>query len=138
MPQSTVWPRAMLALPGKTSTTKICLKRGFDPDLIYDLHYMGTDPKVLGLGFASTRDPISYLRYTPQGRSLIGLELANPTAVRAAIMYGASNASNVKTFSRDLMSSSGIPFAANPWKIAGKFENDWPEMARVKPSCLVC
>lgn len=76
--------------PGTPSTTKICLKTGFAPNRIYDLHYMATAPKVLGLGFASTRDFISYLRYAPQGRSLIGLRPSDSSGVRAAIMYGAS------------------------------------------------
>jgi hypothetical protein len=29
-----------------------------------------------------------------------------------------------------------IPFAANPWKIAGKLLNDWPETARFSDSSL--
>jgi hypothetical protein len=40
----------------------------------------------------------------------------------------------VKTFSRGLISDSAIPFAANPWKIAGKLVNDCPETARLSDS----
>jgi hypothetical protein len=35
-----------------------------------------------------------------------------------------------------LISDSGIPFAANPWKIAGKLLNDWRETARLNASRL--
>src|SRR6202030_4313683 len=34
------------------------------PGALYELTYDGKDPKVLGIGFAATRDLVSYLRYT--------------------------------------------------------------------------
>jgi hypothetical protein len=33
-----------------------------------------------------------------------------------------------------LISDSAIPFATNPWKIAGKLVNDCPETARLSDS----
>ncbi len=38
-------------------------ERGFEPGLIYDFWYPATDPKILGIGFAATRDLVSFLRY---------------------------------------------------------------------------
>jgi hypothetical protein len=36
---------------------------GFDARAIYELIYLAKDPKVMGLGFAATRDIVSYLRH---------------------------------------------------------------------------
>src|SRR5215813_522388 len=36
---------------------------GFDAGAIYELIYLAKDPKVMGLGFAATRDIISFLRH---------------------------------------------------------------------------
>src|SRR5216117_2209040 len=48
--------------PGVPSTKKICLKGSFDSNHIYELLYTAKNPMVLGLGFAATRDFISFLR----------------------------------------------------------------------------
>jgi Alpha/beta hydrolase domain len=45
--------------PGKISISR---PKGFDAGAIYELIYTATDPKVMGLGFAATRDIISFLR----------------------------------------------------------------------------
>jgi hypothetical protein len=42
----------------------VCKQGGFDPNHIYELIYQGQDPLVLGLGFASTRDFVSFLRHS--------------------------------------------------------------------------
>ena len=46
------------------SPTKISIKRpaGFDAGAIYEFIYTAKDPKVMGLGFAATRDVVSFLR----------------------------------------------------------------------------
>ena len=44
------------------STKKVCLKGNFDTNHIYELLYDREEPMVLGLGFAATRDFISFLR----------------------------------------------------------------------------
>ena len=48
--------------PGTPSTTRVCLQGGFDTNHIYELVYIGKDPKVMGIGFAATRDLVAYLR----------------------------------------------------------------------------
>src|SRR6478735_11723076 len=47
------------------SPTRVSIKRpeGFDAGAIYELIYTAKDPKVMGLGFAATRDIVSFLRY---------------------------------------------------------------------------
>lgn len=50
--------------PGKPDPTKVCLKHGFDPSRLYQLVFTVRDPLVLGIGFAATRDIISFFRRT--------------------------------------------------------------------------
>jgi hypothetical protein len=49
--------------PGKPDLTKLCVKGGFDPRLAYTLAFTARDSKVLGIGFAATRDLVAFLRY---------------------------------------------------------------------------
>ena len=44
---------------------KVSIKRpaGFDAGAIYELIYLAKDPKVMGMGFAATRDIVSFLRF---------------------------------------------------------------------------
>lgn len=44
------------------SRTDICLFEGFDPDRLYELQYPAMEPKVMGLGYAVTRDIGAFLR----------------------------------------------------------------------------
>src|SRR5262249_30095038 len=46
--------------PGTPSSTQICLKNGFNPNLVYELVYTAKDPLVLGVGMASMRDVVSF------------------------------------------------------------------------------
>ena len=48
--------------PGIPSTTQVCLKGGFDTNHIYELVYTAKNPTMTGVGFAATRDFISFLR----------------------------------------------------------------------------
>jgi alpha/beta hydrolase family protein len=83
--------------PGKPSTTQICLKAGFDPNFIYELLYTAKNPTVSGLGFAATRDLISFLRH--ERRDDAGN--ANPVAggIRFALAHGTSQAGRyLRTF----------------------------------------
>lgn len=48
--------------PGVPSTLKVCLQGGFDTNHIYELLYTAKNPTVTGLGFAATRDFVSFLR----------------------------------------------------------------------------
>ncbi|GAA0296740.1 alpha/beta hydrolase domain-containing protein [Sphingomonas oligophenolica] len=48
--------------PGKPDPARLCLRDGFDPEAAYTIVYEVKDPLVLGLGFAATRDLVSFLR----------------------------------------------------------------------------
>jgi alpha/beta hydrolase family protein len=50
------------AFPGTPAPGKICVKGGFDPTYLYELVYTAQDPQVLGIGYAATRDLISYFK----------------------------------------------------------------------------
>src|SRR5712691_1016081 len=50
------------SFPGVADATRICLKSGFDPNLIYELVYTAKDPLVLGVGMAAMRDVKSFFR----------------------------------------------------------------------------
>jgi hypothetical protein len=80
------------AFPGRPDPTKLCLRGGFDPRYAYTLVYEGKDPKVLGLGFAATRDLISFLRYAEKDDS----GAPNPVGgrVRWSVASGASQSGN--------------------------------------------
>lgn len=77
--------------PGTPSPMHLCLKDGFDPGSFYELVYTGKNPLVLGLGFAATRDLVSFLRF----QSTDDLGTPNPVAgtARAAVMQGTSQSS---------------------------------------------
>lgn len=74
--------------PGKPDLTQLCVKGGFDPKLAYTLAFTAKNPKVLGIGFAATRDLVSFLRYDTSA--------ANPLAgkMRWAIGRGVSQSGN--------------------------------------------
>jgi hypothetical protein len=42
---------------------RLYLKDGFEPGWLYELVYVGRDPRVTGLGLAAVRDVISFFRY---------------------------------------------------------------------------
>jgi hypothetical protein len=65
--------------PGTPDPRKICLKDGFNPAFLYELVYTAKDPKVHGIGFAATRDLVSYLRYGTQD------DAGTPNIVRGKI-----------------------------------------------------
>lgn len=80
--------------PGTPDSTKICLRRGFEPTLLYQLVYTAKDPLVLLLGFAAVRDVGSFFRY--EARDANGT--ANPIAgtIRAVIATGLSQSGNTQ------------------------------------------
>jgi hypothetical protein len=88
--------------PGVPSTTQICLKDGFDPNFIYELIYTAKNPLVLGLGFATTRDLVSFFRYATRDDkgtpNPLAIEKAG-TGMRHAIIMGPSQSGRyVRTF----------------------------------------
>jgi hypothetical protein len=81
--------------PGVPDPTKICLQGGFDTNHIYELVYTAKNPMVMGLGFAATRDFVSFLRSGNHGG------LVNPLGdgVKNAIIYGSSQSGRwIRTF----------------------------------------
>jgi len=78
--------------PGKPDLAKLCLKGGFDPRYAYTLSFRAQDPKVLAMGFAATRDLVSFLRHGARDDS----GNPNPVAgqVRKAIGRGVSQSGN--------------------------------------------
>jgi hypothetical protein len=55
--------------PGKPSARHICLKNGFRNDRNYHLIYRATDSPVMGLGYLTSRDFVSFLRYAQRDDS---------------------------------------------------------------------
>jgi hypothetical protein len=51
------------------------------PGFLYEFTYQGTKPKVLGLGFAATRDVISFLRYDKGGLAATGGPISHALAI---------------------------------------------------------
>jgi hypothetical protein len=83
--------------PGTPDSNRICLKGGFDPAYLYELSYTAKDPLTLGVGFAATRDIVSFFRRANRDET----GAANPLAGRVAhaIAQGISQSGNfIKTF----------------------------------------
>jgi hypothetical protein len=83
--------------PGTPDPSRVCLKDGFDPALVYELVYTAKDPLVLGIGLAATRDIVSFFRHAAADAD----GTPNPVAalVRHAIGVGQSQSGNfLKTF----------------------------------------
>lgn len=86
-----------VAFPGQPDPSRICLKGGFDHDMLYELTYTAKDPLVLGIGLAATRDIVSFFRYAEADDD----GSPNPVAktVKHAIAFGNSQSGNyIKTF----------------------------------------
>jgi len=69
------------------------IKDGFKPGWLYDLVYVGKDPRVTGLGFAAIRDVVSFFRYDKTDKQ----EVANPLAevLEYAYAFGISQSGRV-------------------------------------------
>jgi hypothetical protein len=52
--------------PGTPSTTDICLAGGFQNNMVYELRYRATNSPVMGLGYVTSRDYVSFLRHAAQ------------------------------------------------------------------------
>lgn len=88
--RSTEWAFAdcsQTPFPGKADPTKICLKNGFDSAYLYELTYIAKDPPVHGIGFAATRDLVSFLRH-PSSANPLG------ATVRHTVAQGTSQSGN--------------------------------------------
>jgi hypothetical protein len=78
-------------LPGSLPV-HICLKNGFDPDLLYQVVYPVKDPYVLGVGFAAFRDVNSFFR----NAAVDDFGTPNPVAgsLRWSVIRGVSQSGN--------------------------------------------
>ena len=89
-----------VAFPGTPDATRLCVRGGFNPTLIYELVYTAKDPLVLGIGMAATRDIFSFLRYATAD----DVGTPNPLAgiIKWGIGYGISQSGRyLKTFILD-------------------------------------
>jgi hypothetical protein len=73
---------------------------GFDGGAIYELIYLAKDPIVLGLGFAATRDVMSFLRYEITDSEGTPNPLASVGLADASISLGVSQSGR---FLRDML-----------------------------------
>jgi hypothetical protein len=97
---STDWAWAdcrTVPFPGTPDPTRLCLKNGINPSLLYQLVYVAKNPLVLGVGLAAQRDLISFFRY----ETADGSGTPNPISggISHALAEGTSQAGNeLKTF----------------------------------------
>jgi len=80
------------------STFDICYFDGFRADKIYELIYTAKNPLVMALGFATTRDVASFLRYEPRDSQ------GNPNPLGGGLRRSyATGASQTGGYLRDFM-----------------------------------
>ena len=74
--------------PGTPDPTRICLRNGYNSNLLYEMVFTARDPLVLGVGYAATRDAIAFFHRA----SVDDNGTANPIAGRITkvISVGAS------------------------------------------------
>ncbi len=88
----------------RPSNIHVCLPSGFSTDRIYELVYEARDPLVNGIGFAATRDLVSFLRYDTTHRNPLvarsGSGDAGGPPVRHALAFGSSQSGR---FLKDLI-----------------------------------
>lgn len=84
------------------SNTDICYPAGFSTDAIYELVYEARDPTVMGLGYAATRDLLSYLRRDTSESNFLSYSdgRGGRAAPRWAVAFGSSQAGR---FLKDLV-----------------------------------
>jgi hypothetical protein len=80
------------------TTVEITRPDGFDAGALYEITYTARDPVVLGMGYAATRDVVSFLRHdtTPANPLLNGMQ----PSVSRAIGFGVSQSGR---FLRDFL-----------------------------------
>jgi hypothetical protein len=74
-----------------SSPTEITLKTGFQPGMVYELSYVAQDPRVMALGYAATRDVVSFLRHADEDDDGDPNPLAAGDGVRHALGEGISS-----------------------------------------------
>ncbi len=71
----------------------IYIKQGFRPGWLYDLVYVGKDPKVAGLGMVAIRDVVSFFKYDEADES--GSENPLAGAIEQAYAWGHSQSARL-------------------------------------------
>jgi len=71
------------------SDVDLCYPTGFSPNYLYDFVYVARDPVVMGIGFASTRDIVSFLRHERSDANPL-MRGGAPSPLRWAIGFGRS------------------------------------------------
>ena len=83
IPAGTVIPNSQWSFSNCSipSTTDICYPGGFQTDMVYQLIYTAQNSIIMGLGYATTRDFVSFLRYSTQDT------LGNPNPLAGDISF---------------------------------------------------
>jgi hypothetical protein len=92
-PADWAWARcdATHPFPGVPDPTQVCLRSGFDLNLLYQVVFTAQDPPVLGIGFAAFRDLASFFKNAASD----DFGTANPVAgVHWVIGRGVSQSGN--------------------------------------------
>ena len=89
----------------RPSKVDVCLSSGFSTHRIYQLVYEARDPLVNGIGFAATRDLVSFLRYnTTHDNPLVALsgtpDVGSGSPIRHTLAFGSSQSGR---FLKDLI-----------------------------------
>jgi len=89
----------------RPSKVDVCLSSGFATDRIYQLVYEARDPLVNGIGFAATRDLVSFLRYNTMRDDPLVSRSGTPDAgagspIRHTLAFGSSQSGR---FLKDLI-----------------------------------
>ncbi len=82
------------------SAVDVCYAAGFSTDFVYDLVYEAKDPAVMGLGFAATRDLMSFLRYDSTDGNPLVARGSGKNPVQWALGFGSSQSGR---FLKDLI-----------------------------------
>jgi len=82
------------------SAVDVCYAAGFSTDFVYDLVYEAKDPAVMGLGFAATRDLMSFLRYDSTDGNPLVVKGTGKNPVQWALGFGSSQSGR---FLKDLI-----------------------------------
>lgn len=82
-------PGTATAVP---STTDICLAGGFQNNMVYELRYRATGSPVMGLGYVTSRDTVSFLRHAERDDAgtpnpVAGLDTALCIGISSSGMY---------------------------------------------------
>ena len=88
---------------GKTKTPSnvdVCYPAGFSTNFVYDLVYEARDPIVMGLGFAATRDIVSFLKYDKTDGNPLVAKASGANPLKVALGFGSSQSGR---FLKDLI-----------------------------------